>query len=57
MTYRSIHKVDYKPVVQVRKGNNLDILGGTQARGGEIQQRDIAMATSMSEKTTEARQL
>ena len=35
----------------------LDILGGTLARDGRIQQRDIAKATSMSEKTTRARNL
>ena len=29
----------------------LDILGGTHARDGGIQQRDIAKATSTSEKT------
>ena len=29
------------------------MLGGTQARGGGIQQRDIAKATSTSEKTAE----
>ena len=33
----------------------LDILGGTLARDGRIQQRDIAKATSTSEKTTRAR--
>ena len=35
----------------------LDILGGTLARDGGIQQRDIAKATSTSEKTTRARNL
>ena len=35
----------------------LDILGGTLARGGRIQQRDITKATSTSEKTTRARNL
>ena len=35
----------------------LDILGGTLARDGRIQQRDIAKATSTSEKTTRARNL
>ena len=33
----------------------LDILGGKLARDGGIQQRDIAKATSTSEKTTRAR--
>ena len=35
----------------------LDILGGTHAHDGGIQQRDIAKATSSSEKTTRARNL
>ena len=35
----------------------LDILGGTLARDGRIQQQDIAKATSTSEKTTRARNL
>ena len=35
----------------------LDILGGTHAHDGRIQQRDIAKATSSSEKTTRARNL
>ena len=35
----------------------LDILGGTLARDGGIQQRDIAKATSASEKTTRTRNL
>ena len=56
MTYKSIHRFGYKPTLQHGKGK-LDTLGGTQARGGGIQQWDIAIATSMSEKTTEARQL
>ena len=35
----------------------LDILGGTHACDGRIQQQDIAKATSSSEKTTRARNL
>ena len=35
----------------------LDILGGTHARDGRIQQRDIAKATSTSEETTRVRNL
>ena len=35
----------------------LDILGGTLARDGGIQQRDLAKAISTSEKTTRARNL
>ena len=39
------------------KGIILDILGGTLARDGGIQQRDIAKASSTSEKTSRARNL
>ena len=39
------------------KGNIADILGGAHARDGGIQQRGITKATSMSEKTTRARNL
>ena len=35
----------------------LDILGGTLARDGRIQQRDTTKATSTSEKTTRATNL
>ena len=39
------------------KRNIIDILGGTFARDGGIQQRDIEKATSTSKKTTRARNL
>ena len=54
-----IHTQSQLHVVSMRSDKRiiLDILGGTLARDGRIQQRDIAKATSTSEKTTRARNL
>ena len=57
--YIKIHIQSQSHVVSMSSDKRiiLDILGDTHARDGGIQQRDIAKATSSSEKTTRARNL
>ena len=54
-----IHIQSHLHVVNMNSNERiiLDILGGTLARDGGIQQRDIAKATSTSEKTTTVRNM